>query len=133
MTVLIFSSCYKESYWLDDNATGTGKFFPNVFFNNLDSTSFSTGGSVRCYIEYWSKDKIKEIRFYDSIGTARRAVVATIPYTPAYSTFKKADTLVYNYKVPATVASKTNIRLDAEVVNENGLTRVSNRLTFAVK
>jgi hypothetical protein len=133
MVALVFSSCYKETIWLDENATSEGKFFPNVFFNTLDSTTFSKGGVVKCNIEYWSKDKIKEVRFYDAVGTAARAVVKTNPYAPAYSAFKKSDTLVYQYTVPVTAASGTSIILDAEVVNENGLTRTSNRLTFRVK
>jgi hypothetical protein len=133
IAVFAFSSCYKESAWLDENTTSEGKFFPNVFFNTLDSATFSKGGSVRCNIEYWSKDKIKEVRFYNAIGTAAKTIVNTIPYTPAYSSFKKSDTLVYQYVVPVTAASGTSIVLDAEVVNENGLMRTSNRLTFKVK
>lgn len=132
LVVGIFSACYKSSNWLDDNVTG-GKFYPNVFFNALDSATFTKGLTVRCNIEYWSQDPIKEIRFYDSVGTTARRVVATIPYTPAYSAFKKSDTLIYQYTVPVSAASNTTIRLDAEVVNQNGLTRISNRPSFRVK
>lgn len=128
----IFSACYKSSNWLDDNVTG-GKFYPNVFFNTLDSATYTKGLTVRCNIEYWSQDPIKEIRFYDSVGSTARRVVATIPYAPAYSAFKKSDTLVYQYTVPISAAANTTIRLDAEVVNQNGLTRISNRPSFRVK
>lgn len=131
--VLVFSACYKESYWLDDNAVSTGKFYPNVFFNNLDSATYSKGSAVKCYIEYWSKDKIKEIRFHDSVNTVARKVVKAIPYAPAYSSFKKSDTLVYFYTVPLDAPSGATIRLDAVVENDNGLTRLSNRLSFRVK
>ena len=131
--VLLFSACYKESYWLDENTTTEGKFFPNITFNPLDSTSFTRGGSVRCNLEYWSKDKIKEIRIYDSVGTTARKVVATIPYAASYSAFKKSDTLIYFYALPAGITAGTSIRLDAQAVNENGLTKLSSRLTFSVK
>jgi hypothetical protein len=127
------SSCYKEKNWLDENVNSTNRFFPNIFFNTLDSANYPKGFAVRCNFEYWSQDKIKEIRIYDSIGTAARKVVATLAYTPAYSAIKKSDTLLYQYVVPATAASGTTIRLDAVVENENGLTRLSNRLSFRVR
>jgi hypothetical protein len=131
--VLVFSACYKETNWLDENVTTEGKFFPNITFNTLDSTAFTRGGSVRCNLEYWSKDKIKEIRIYDSIGTTARKVVATIPYAAAYSAFKKSDTLIYMYTVPTTATAGSTIRLDAQAVNDNGLTKLSGRLSFTVK
>lgn len=133
--VLLFSivGCYKESDFLDDNAIGTGKFFPNVYFNPLDSTKYSNGGSVRCNIEFWSKDKIKEIRIYDSVGTASRKIVATLPPPAAFSALKATDTLVYNYKVPTGLSTNLPVRLDVVIENENGLTKLSNRLTFTIK
>ena len=125
--------CYKESNWLDENATGTGKFFPNVFLNPLDSTKYSNGGSVRCNIEFWSKDKIKEIRIYDSVGTASRKIVATLPATPAFSALKATDTLLYNYKVPTGLATNSSVRLDVVIENENGLIKLSDRRSFTIK
>jgi hypothetical protein len=125
--------CYKESSFLDENATGTGKFFPNVYFNPLDSTSFSLGGSVRCNVEFWSKDKIKEIRIYDSVGTTARKIVATLPPTPAFSALKATDTLLYRYSVPAGLAKGSSVRLDVVVENENGLTKLSDRRSFLIK
>lgn len=130
--LLIITSCYKSTNWLDEVAD-PGKFIPNIFFNNLDSATFSKGSSVRCNLEYWSKDAIKEIQIYDSIGTAARKLVATIPYAPAYSTIKKSDTLIYQYTVPASAASNATIRLDAVAVGANGLNRTSNRPSFRVK
>jgi hypothetical protein len=125
--------CYKESNWLDENAVSTGKFFPNVYFNPLDSTRYSTGGSVRCNVEFWSKDKIKEIRIYDSIGTTARKIVATLPPAPAFSSIKATDTLLYTYKVPTGLASNATVRLDVVIENENGLTKLSDRRSFTIK
>ena len=132
-TILLLSSCYKSTNWLNDNVDSTGKFYPNVLINTLDSATYSANGKVRLYIEYWSKDKMKTVNFYDSVGTAARKLVFSTPYAPAYSSFKKSDTLVYNYTVPASAASGTTIRVDAVIENENGLTKVSNRLSFRVK
>ncbi len=132
---LLFSivGCYKESDWLDDTATGTGKFFPNVFFNALDSTKYAVGENVRCNVEFWSKDKIKEIRIYDSVGTTSRKIVATLPPTAAFSALKATDTLLYNYKVPAGLAASSTVRLDVVIESENGLIKLSDRRSFTIK
>jgi hypothetical protein len=131
---LLFSlvGCYKESNFLDDTAVGTGKFFPNVFFNTLNST-YAVGDTVRCNVEFWSKDKIKEIRIYDSIGLTSRKIVATLPPTAAFSALKATDTLLYNYKVPPGLAVNSVVRLDVVVENENGLTKLSDRRSFTIK
>lgn len=123
MTALL-ASCYEEKDWLGENAEFTGRGFPAIFMNPLDSAIFSKGGRpVRVYLEFWSDDPMQEIRLYNTIGTGTRTLVSTTPYAPAFSRWKRADTLILGYTIPATAAANTSIRLDAEVLNQNGLTK----------
>ncbi|MEN7548120.1 hypothetical protein AAG747_09370 [Rapidithrix thailandica] len=126
-------SCYEEDNFLEDNITDTGRSFPNIYMNEIQS-EYLSGEKVTVELEFFSDDPIKEIKLYEIITTeddTDTTLLSTNPYQPAFSKVKSQDTLVLYYEVPV-IDQNTEITLDAEVINENTLTDNSAR-TFKVK
>lgn len=59
---------------------------------------------------------------YTTVGTGLKSRVFSKPYSEiaAFSKVKSADTLVFAYKTPV-VAAETTVKLDVEIINQNGL------------
>ncbi|MCU0390892.1 MAG: hypothetical protein MUE81_07225 [Thermoflexibacter sp.] len=142
------SSCYKENQWdwVGQNTTLTGKGFAPVSTNTLfdfnltnpNNTSnpriprsinattsarpeiLPAGYTLQTELQYYCIDPIKEVMVYQTVGTAARTTLRTVPYQPSFSRVKGLDTLMIEYTVPQ-LASGTNIILDLDVVSTNGL------------
>jgi hypothetical protein len=136
-------ACEKSKDFVADNTDATSTGYRPVSTNliqdlnanpirNLGTavsspTVHAAGSTIKTELQFFSQSPIKEINFYNTIGTGAKTKVATFPYQSAFSQSKRADTLIINYVVP-TAASGTNIRLDYEIVNQNALTL--NRTAF---
>jgi hypothetical protein len=121
-------ACKKETDFAPENTTVALGSYP-VSANTLvdlikgggiNNQSYTGNTTLAFELQYWSDAAIKEINFYQTVGAAPREQLLNKPYVPSFSKIKSADTLVINYTVPP-VAVGTNIRLDAEIVNENTL------------
>ncbi|MCO4294271.1 hypothetical protein NF867_15525 [Solitalea sp. MAHUQ-68] len=122
-------SCEKDAdQWLQDNVTVIGKY-ANIAKFSAPSATAAAGSKIKLDLRYWSEDPIDKINLKDSIGTAAKKQVFTTAYSPAYSAITKTDSLIIEYTVPAGLAPKTVILLEAEVVNKNTLKNTS---TFKV-
>lgn len=126
IVALMFTSCYEEEVWLEDNIITTGEYYPVIYMNSFDENEYQTGESVEVVLEFFSKGTLEEIILYEQIGEAEKKVVSTTPYEPAFSQYKSQDTLALNYTVPA-VTDTVTITLEAEAVNANGLTKTSSQ------
>jgi hypothetical protein len=122
-------SCKKAEDFVPENTTiGLGSY--PVSANTLvdlanggnitNNREYTAGNTLAFELQYWSDAPIKEINFYQTVGAMPRELLLNKPYAPSYSKLKSADTLVLSYTIPA-VAATTNIRLEAEIVNENTL------------
>lgn len=80
----------------------------------------NNGSTASVQLEYWCNEGIKEIKVYQRVGsaTATRTLLATLPYTPAFSQLKQQDTLLYSYVVPAGNPANTQIFIDAEAISK---------------
>lgn len=127
LSFFAITACYEEKDWLGDNADFQGKAVPSIFMYVLDSTLFTPGRTARVNLEYFCTDGIKEIRIYQRVGsaTAARALVTTLPYTPAFSKLKQQDTLIYQFPIPTGNAANTQIFIDAEAVSTKDVTKGS--------
>lgn len=126
---IILSSCYKETYWVDDNVTSEGKHFPviqSTYINNTPASGkFAEGAVVEFGIRYWSIDPIKEFQLFATLdGT--ETLASTTPYSLSFNPETSAEDRIINYTVPAGSSGKT-IGLKCVVVNDNGLTRTASR------
>lgn len=126
ITVFMFTSCYEENIWLEDNIVATGEHYPLIYMNTLDRDEYQAGENIEVLLEFSSLGELKEIVFYEKIGDAERKEVSRTPYQPAFSQIKSQDTLALNYTVP-TVTDTISISLEAEAVNANGLTKSSSQ------
>lgn len=115
----LVTACYEEKVWLDDNVEYQGKAVPSIYMYPLDSATYTPGRTARIQLEYFSNDGMKEIKVYHRVGsaTAARTLVATLPYTPAFSKLKQQDTLIYQYPIPSGNAANTQIFIDAEAIS----------------
>jgi hypothetical protein len=116
------TGCKKE---IDDTYTLVGERFPTVVSNTtpfpLPATKYAVGETVTLELNFAQQtDPIKEIVVLQKVEPARDSVVVqTIPYKPAFSKTKNADTLLITYVVP-TAVNKALVRVDARVVSTNG-------------
>jgi hypothetical protein len=132
-----FASCDKSQDFLRDNTTATGVGYAPVSNNavldytftpprsiatsSTSATSYPAGSTIKAELTFFSQSPIKETLLYNTIGAGTKTLIATIPYSPAFSALKGVDTLLVPYTVPASAAVNTVIRLDFEIINTNAL------------
>lgn len=120
---LLATGCDKE---LDDYYTAQGPQYPTVLQNALgNATKYAVGETVTFELQFAPQtDPVKQIVILQKVEPGRDStVVQTIPYAPAYSRIKRADTLVVRYVVPQ-AANKALVRVDARVDSNNGQTKL---------
>ncbi|TGE10533.1 hypothetical protein [Hymenobacter fodinae] len=116
------ASCEKE---IDTYYDEIGPQYPTFLSNALPTiTKYATGEVVQFELQFAQQTApIREIRILQKVEPSRDSTLAqTIPYRPAFSKRKNADTLVVNFVVPAG-QNKANVRVDAVVVSENSQTK----------
>ncbi len=121
-------SCDEDNFFLD-NIERTGRNFPvisNIVIQN-EQEEYSPGETVQLRVEFWSEDPVEEIVLYDSLVTVRaREVVLREPASNAsFSDETQTDVIVLNYEVPTVPNDPTEINLQVEVINENGLSEIN--------
>lgn len=123
---IMVSACDEDDFFTD-NITKTGRAFPVVsIFLFDDASSFEPGGTVIGDVRFFSDDPIETINLFAEVGGQPQELVSTTPYEPAFSPVTKSDSLILEYTVPQ-VPQGTEITLEVEVVNENGLTKREDR------
>lgn len=95
----------------------------NFVTPSVPTAGYDKGTALKVEFQYKATDPIKEIQFFEKVATADSVLISTIPYTPSFSTAKNADTLIYDYVIPANLASGTNIVFRGRVININGLSK----------
>lgn len=123
--VLLFTGCFEEDNFFEDNIELTGRSFPVI--SDLEiinaKSSYAEGETVRLDVRFWSEDPIESIALSDSlIGIRAQQQFTVIPYSEAaFSETSQTDSLVIEYTVPTVPNDTTQINLEVEVTNENGL------------
>ncbi len=128
-------SCYEQQDPLDELIEATGNHYPVIAnIRTLENQGYPVelepNGEINIELQYWSIDPIREIQITEQIGENTATLIATIPYSAAFSERAGTDTLVFTYTVPAT-AGGSEISLDFEVINENSLV-VNDGVTFNI-
>lgn len=119
---LLLVGCNKE---LDTMYEEVGPQFPTFVSNTLGTQAkYASGEMVQFELQFAQQTSpIREIQLIEKLEqNADSSVVQTIPYRPAFSKRRQADTLVVNYRVPQG-PNKSRIRLHAIVVAENEQTK----------
>lgn len=126
---VLSASCEKNDpdEWLKDNIEVVGRFpvIASLAIVPPQTSRVPAGSSVQLDLRYWSDDPVDKINLYATVGAGARQTVSTSAYAKAYSAVSKTDSLILPYQVPAGLASGTSIKLDAEVLNQNTLSRTS--------
>ena len=118
------TGCYDEPDWLGDNTTTEGKNFPVI--SGLSTTNgdiFKSNEVVNLDLDFWSDDDIAEIRLIEKIDGTER-LVETYDYAPNFQEDSQTDELLMDYIVPP-LTEETEIVLAVEIINENGLSRIT--------
>lgn len=131
-------ACEKSKDFVDDNTIPTGLGYRPVSGNTLQyinsfslrsvnlgtsssgATAFPADTTFNTELQFFSQSPIQQFELYNTIGAGTRTLVDSWPYTPAYSAVKAADTLLIPYTIPM-VATGTVIKLEYDILNENGL------------
>jgi hypothetical protein len=122
--------CTKNEDFIKENVTETGVGYYPLSANtlvdmatnaNINNASYTAGATFKTELQFISQSPVKEVNLYSTVGTAARNKVATFPYAPARSVIKGTDTLLVPYTVPTGLAVGTSIKLDYEILNQNGL------------
>jgi len=119
-------SCMEEDNWLEDNIEDTGRSFPNISdFEVVNAQDqYQEGETVQLDLLFWSNDPVKEIVLRDSVvNQSGQQVYSKWDYTEAsFSEASQTDSLRIEYQIPTVPNDPSEINLEVEVVNENGLT-----------
>ncbi|NGP89808.1 hypothetical protein G3569_15730 [Aliifodinibius halophilus] len=122
----LFVSCMEEDNWLKDNMKETGNSYPNISdFEIIDKKDeYQEGETVQMDLLFWSEDPVKEIVLKDSVvSQSSQQVYGKWGYEEAsFSEASQTDSLRIAYTIPTVPNDTTEINLEVQVVNENGLT-----------
>jgi hypothetical protein len=133
----VLYSCEKSNDVIEESTTPTGVGYYPISNNAIQdfnitparslsttsgsATAYAGGANIKAEVTFFSQSPVKQTVLYNTIGSGTKTAVATIPYTPSFSTLKGVDTVMVNYTVPTAPAANTVIRLDFEVENVNAL------------
>jgi hypothetical protein len=104
----------------------------NFFTPAVPSAGYVKGTAIKIEFDYFVREPINEIQFWEKIGTADSVALFKGAAVPAFSQIKNCDTLIYNYTVPSAPASGTTIAIRGRVVNKNGLAK-DRVLTYRIR
>lgn len=122
---LLTISCMEEDNWLEDNIEETGRHYPNISDFEIKNAQdeYQVGETVSLDLLFWSNDPIEEIILRDSVVNESAQQVYS-RYSPGEATFSEetqTDSLRIEYEVPNVPNDPSEINLEVEIVNENGL------------
>jgi hypothetical protein len=122
---LLVMSCLKEDNWLKDNIEETGRNYPNISDFEIENlkNEYSEGETVQLDLLFWSEDPIEEIVLRDSVvnESAQQVYSRFSPDEASFSEASQTDSLRIEYQIPTVPNDTSQINLEVEIVNENGL------------
>ncbi|MTI89437.1 MAG: hypothetical protein FH748_15885 [Balneolaceae bacterium] len=121
----LMASCLEEDNWLKDNMEETGRSYPNISDVEIANSKaeYGEGEIVQLDLLFWSENPIKEIILKDSVvsQTAQQVYGKWGPDEAGFSASSQTDSLRIEYTVPVVPNDSSQINLEIEIVNENGL------------
>jgi hypothetical protein len=127
-----FVACKKNDDFVKENVTDTGVGYYPLSANtlvdmtvtpntNINNASYAAGATFKTELQFVSQSPVKEINLYATVGAGVRSKVVRLDYAPAFSSIKGTDTLLVAYTVPTNQPVGTSIKLEYEILNQNGL------------
>ncbi len=125
VTAFLMISCMEEDNWLKDNMEETGRSYPNISDFEIvnEKDEYQEGETVELDLLFWSEDPVKEIVLKDSVvNQSSQQVYSKWGYEEAsFSEASQTDSLRIEYTIPTVPNDPSDINLEVQVVNENGL------------
>ncbi|MDZ7658622.1 hypothetical protein [Fodinibius sp.] len=122
---LLLMSCLKEDNWLKDNIEETGRHYPNISDFEIENLKdeYNEGEVVQLDLLFWSEDPIEEIVLRDSVvnESAQQVYSRFSPDEATFSEASQTDSLRIEYQIPTVPNDPSQINLEVEIVNQNGL------------
>ncbi len=116
---LVMSSCYKQTYWLDDNVDTDGFFYPQIQSVTPSNDAPDEGETITITAKYWSRDAVKQVDVYhDANGTDE--LYSSNPFESHLDKEDNVEAWPLEYVVPAGTSGK-DITIRIVVVTENDL------------
>lgn len=131
-SALLWTGCYEEPNWLDDNIESLGSIPVISSFSVVEDREYELGETVGLDLRFFSDDEIQEIVLSSIIGSQKEEV-ATFDYVPNFVADSQTDQLLMEYTIPNELPEGVDrIELEANVINENQFNRTAT-VTVVVK
>lgn len=89
----------------------------------FDVNYYIAGKSLEFDVDYWSTDPIAAIKLHETEGDEHTEEVFSASHTDNFQEDSQTDEMLIAHTAPFILADTIQVRYDAEIVNENGLTR----------
>jgi len=128
---LVMMSCLEEDNWLEDNIEPTGNHYPTIAdldIRNPDPQGvYQAGETINLDLLFWSEDEVSEIVLRDSVvNESAQQEYSRYSYSEAkFFEETQTDSLGMEYTIPSVPNDPSQIHLQVEVINENGLSRTN--------
>lgn len=123
---LLLTSCLEEDNWLEENIKETGNQYPNISDFEIENLKdeYAEGETVQLDLLFWSESPIQEIVLRDSVvnESPQQVYSRFSPDEASFSEASQTDSLRIAYQIPTVPNDTSQINLEIEIVNENGLT-----------
>jgi hypothetical protein len=123
---LLVTSCLEEDNWLEENIKETGNQYPNISDFEIENLKdeYAEGETVQLDLLFWSESPIQEIVLRDSVvnESPQQVYSRFSPDEASFSEASQTDSLRIAYQIPTVPNDTSQINLEIEIVNENGLT-----------
>lgn len=121
-SVLLVTSCYEETDWVEDNSTTNGHHFPMIQDVIPESDTVQAGATVAVNVYFWSRDEVKELDFLQTINGTETLLSTSAPQV-TYDEERNVDVMNFSYTVPDTSMAGSSITLTSVVRTVHDLTR----------
>lgn len=122
---MTFTACYEETYWLDENSTTDGFYYPQIQDLNADTDdgTYTEGKVVTLSLYYWSIDDVKSVDLSATIDGVETSIVSASSPT-RFDSERSVDVLEQDYTIPSG-SSGMDITFTAVVTTVNNLNKTT--------
>lgn len=129
ISFFLAQACYEEpDFWLDQNIKEGGTYYPviqSLTISPSSGTGFKSGQSVEIALQYWSRDEVKELQYYQIVNGVE-TLLGSEPYQDSFDAESEAQLFKYTTTLP-TADSGTQVTYKVSVVTVHELSKSTSR------
>lgn len=106
-----------------DSTTIVERMQIDTTYEETHTEYYIAGTALEFDVDYWSTDPIAAIKLHETEGGEDTEEVFSASHTDNFQEDSQTDEMLIAHTAPFILADTIQVRYDAEIVNENGLTR----------